>query len=49
MESEKKWKSFERMNNELYKYGVVINYNTNPILKEKAVLFFYMFGEMKTE
>lgn len=35
-----KWKSFERMNNELYKYGVVINYNTNPILKGKGSAIF---------
>ena len=26
---------FERMNHELYKYGAVINYNTNPIHKRK--------------
>ena len=37
---QKKWKSFERMNNELYKYGVVINYNTNPILKGKGSAIF---------
>jgi L,D-peptidoglycan transpeptidase YkuD (ErfK/YbiS/YcfS/YnhG family) len=27
-----KWNSFERMNIDLYKYGVVIEYNTNPIV-----------------
>lgn len=36
----KKWKSFERMNNELYKYGVVINYNMNPIIKGKGSAIF---------
>lgn len=36
----KKWKSFERMNNELYKYGAVINYNSNPIIKGKGSAIF---------
>lgn len=36
----KKWKSFERMNHELYKYGVVINYNMNPIIKGKGSAIF---------
>lgn len=35
-----KWKSFERMNNELYKYGAVIQYNTNPIIKGKGSAIF---------
>lgn len=35
-----KWKSFERMNHELYKYGAVINYNTNPIIKGKGSAIF---------
>ena len=36
----KKWNSFERMNHELYKYGVVINYNTDPIIKGKGSAIF---------
>ena len=36
----KKWKSFERMNNKLYKYGAVINYNSNPIIKGKGSAIF---------
>ena len=28
------------MNNELYKYGAVINYNTNPIIKGKGSAIF---------
>ncbi|MFJ8267055.1 L,D-transpeptidase [Peribacillus asahii] len=36
----KKWKSFERMNHSLYKYGVVINYNVNPIVKGKGSAIF---------
>ncbi|WP_352923779.1 L,D-transpeptidase family protein [Peribacillus simplex] len=35
-----KWKSFERMNHELYKYGAVINYNTNPVIKGKGSAIF---------
>lgn len=36
----KKWKSFERMNHELYQYGAVINYNTKPIVKGKGSAIF---------
>ena len=36
----KKWKSFERMNHELYKYGAVIRYNMNPIVKGKGSAIF---------
>lgn len=45
----KKWKSFERMNHELYKYGAVINYNTNPIVKGKgSAIFLHIWrGENK--
>ncbi|CAK6479025.1 L,D-transpeptidase family protein [Peribacillus castrilensis] len=35
-----KWKSFERMNHELYRYGAVINYNTDPIIKGKGSAIF---------
>ncbi|WP_227938613.1 L,D-transpeptidase family protein [Alkalihalobacillus deserti] len=35
-----KWKSFERMNHPLYKYGVVINYNMNPIVPGKGSAIF---------
>lgn len=44
-----KWKSFERMNHELYKYGVVINYNTKPIIKGKgSAIFLHIWrGETK--
>ncbi|WP_285768243.1 L,D-transpeptidase family protein [Peribacillus sp. SI8-4] len=44
-----KWKSFERMNHELYKYGAVINYNTNPIIKGKgSAIFLHVWrGETK--
>ncbi|MFJ7745251.1 L,D-transpeptidase family protein [Peribacillus sp. NPDC097295] len=44
-----KWKSFEKMNHELYKYGAVINYNTNPIVKGKgSAIFLHIWrGENK--
>ncbi|MGE6378635.1 L,D-transpeptidase family protein [Peribacillus muralis] len=44
-----KWKSFERMNHELYKYGAVIHYNTNPIVKGKgSAIFLHVWrGETK--
>ncbi|MFJ7831201.1 L,D-transpeptidase family protein [Peribacillus sp. NPDC097206] len=44
-----KWKSFERMNHELYKYGAVINYNRNPIIKGKgSAIFLHIWrGENK--
>ena len=35
-----KWKSFERMKHDLYKYGVVINYNNNPVIKGKGSAIF---------
>lgn len=37
----KRWKSFERMNHELYKYGVVINYNDNPVVKGAGSAIFF--------
>ncbi|MGE7603211.1 L,D-transpeptidase family protein [Peribacillus sp. NPDC097675] len=45
----KKWKSFERMDHELYKYGAVINYNTNPIVRGKgSAIFLHIWrGENK--
>lgn len=36
----KKWNSFERMNHELYKYGIVIEYNMNPIIKGRGSAIF---------
>jgi L,D-peptidoglycan transpeptidase YkuD (ErfK/YbiS/YcfS/YnhG family) len=36
----KRWKSYERMTHELYKYGAVINYNTKPIVKGKGSAVF---------
>ncbi|WP_260399000.1 L,D-transpeptidase family protein [Peribacillus simplex] len=44
-----KWKSFERMKHELYRYGAVINYNTNPIIKGKgSAIFLHIWrGEKK--
>mgnify|MGYP002655626755 CR=1 FL=1 len=38
-----RWKSFERMNHPLYKYGVVIRYNDNPIIKgEGSAIFLHI-------
>ncbi|RFU70184.1 hypothetical protein D0469_07980 [Peribacillus saganii] len=36
----RKWRSFERMNQPLYKYGMVIEYNRNPIIKNKGSAIF---------
>lgn len=36
----KKWKSFERMNHTLYKYGVVIRYNDDPIIPGRGSAIF---------
>lgn len=35
-----RWASYERMDNPLYKYGMVINYNTDPIIKGKGSAIF---------
>ncbi len=35
-----RWKSFERMNHPLYKYGTTINYNTDPIVAGKGSAIF---------
>ncbi|RZT21520.1 stalk domain-containing protein [Fictibacillus sp. BK138] len=35
-----RWKSFERMNHPLYKYGAVIKYNENPIVAGKGSAIF---------
>ncbi|WP_142385622.1 L,D-transpeptidase family protein [Metabacillus schmidteae] len=35
-----KWNSFERMTNSLYKYGLVVEYNMNPIVKGKGSAIF---------
>ncbi|MYL53976.1 L,D-transpeptidase family protein [Pontibacillus yanchengensis] len=43
-----KWASFERMTNPLYKYGVVIEYNTNPIVKGKGSAIFLHVKEPDT-
>jgi len=37
---DKKWKSYERMNHSLYKYGAVIKYNMDPIIKGKGSAIF---------
>ncbi|MFC0525397.1 L,D-transpeptidase [Pontibacillus salicampi] len=37
------WKSYEVMNHPLYKYGAVIEYNTNPVVKGKgSAIFIHM-------
>gem|GEM_PF-822534 len=36
----KKWKSFERLTHHLYSHAVVIDYNTNPIVKGKGSAIF---------
>lgn len=38
---DQKWNSYERMNNSLYKYGLVIKYNMNPIVKGKGSAIFF--------
>jgi L,D-peptidoglycan transpeptidase YkuD (ErfK/YbiS/YcfS/YnhG family) len=39
-----RWKSFERMNHPLYKYGAVIKYNENPIVAGKgSAIFLHMW------
>jgi L,D-peptidoglycan transpeptidase YkuD (ErfK/YbiS/YcfS/YnhG family) len=39
-----RWKSFERMNHPLYKYGAVIKYNENPIVNGKgSAIFLHMW------
>ncbi len=35
-----RWASYERMDNPLYKYGMVVNYNTDPIIKGKGSAIF---------
>lgn len=35
-----RWKSYERMNQRLYKYGVVIMYNQNPIISGRGSAIF---------
>lgn len=35
-----RWASYEKMNNPLYKYGMVVNYNINPIVKGKGSAIF---------
>ena len=37
---DKKWKSYEVMDHPLYRYGAVISYNTNPIIKGKGSAIF---------
>lgn len=36
----KRWKSYEKLDNPLYKYGMVINYNINPIVSGKGSAIF---------
>ncbi|OOE14434.1 stalk domain-containing protein [Fictibacillus arsenicus] len=39
-----RWKTFERMNHPLYRYGVVIKYNDNPIISGKgSAIFLHMW------
>lgn len=45
----KKWKSFERMNHPLYKYGVVIRYNEKPIVKGAGSAIFLHVKTNKTK
>ncbi|MDV2886336.1 S-layer homology domain-containing protein [Alkalihalophilus pseudofirmus] len=35
-----RWRSFERMNIDLYKYGVMIDYNINPVVSGKGSAIF---------
>lgn len=35
-----RWKSFERLNHELYKHAIVIRYNENPIVKNAGSAIF---------
>ncbi len=35
-----RWKSFERLNHELYKHAVIIRYNENPIVKNAGSAIF---------
>jgi len=35
-----RWASYERMNNPLYTYGIVVNYNMDPIIKGKGSAIF---------
>ncbi|WP_231584147.1 L,D-transpeptidase family protein [Domibacillus indicus] len=35
-----RWKSFERLNHELYKHAIVIRYNENPIVKKAGSAIF---------
>lgn len=42
------WKSAENMNHELYTYGFVINYNTNPIVPNKGSAIFLHVGNSYT-
>jgi L,D-peptidoglycan transpeptidase YkuD (ErfK/YbiS/YcfS/YnhG family) len=45
----KKWKSFERLNHPLYKYGVVIRYNEKPIVKGAGSAIFLHVKTSKTK
>lgn len=42
------WKSAENMNHELYTYGFVINYNTNPVVQNKGSAIFFHVGNSYT-
>lgn len=43
---DKKWKSYEVMNQSLYKYGAVIKYNMDPIIKGKgSAIFLHVWRE----
>lgn len=44
-----RWKSFERLNIPLYKYSIVIEYNTEPIVKGKgSAIFLHLWKDSNT-
>lgn len=45
----KRWKSFERMTHQLYKYGVVIRYNDSPIVKGAGSAIFLHIKKSNTK
>ncbi|MCM3004593.1 L,D-transpeptidase family protein [Priestia koreensis] len=46
---EKRWSSFERMNHPLYKYGIVVNYNEDPIIPGKgSAIFMHLTNKTTT-
>lgn len=45
----KRWKSFERMTHSLYKYGVVVRYNDDPIVPGKGSAIFLHIKNTNTK